>query len=48
MIREKEFVDKPAITGLIDNTNLNKKVATLATKAELRTEEDKNNKARNV
>lgn len=48
MIREKKFVDKPAITGLIDNADLNKKVATLATKAELRTEEDKNNKARNV
>ena len=40
-IKEKELVDKSAIAGLINNADLNKKVATLATKAELKEGQDK-------
>ena len=32
-IKQKVLVDKSAIAGLINNADLNKKVATLATKA---------------
>ena len=40
-IRQKELVDKSAITKFTNNGDLNKKVATLAIKAELRAEQDK-------
>ena len=40
-IRQKELVDKSAITKFPNNGDLNKKVATLAIKAELRAEQDK-------
>ena len=40
-IKQKGLVDKSAISGFINNADLNKKVATLAAKAELNTEEDK-------
>ena len=40
-IKQKEFVDQSAIAGLINNDNLDKKVATLATKVELKAEKDK-------
>ena len=40
-IKEKELVDKSAIAGFINNGNLNKKVATLATNAELKAEQNK-------
>ena len=40
-IKEKELVDESAITGFINNSDWNKEVATLATKAELKAEEDK-------
>ena len=35
------MVDKSAIAGFINNADLNKKVATLATKAELKADQDK-------
>ena len=35
-IKEKDLIDKFAITGFISNTDLNKKVAILATKPELK------------
>ena len=42
MIKQKELVHKPAIAGFINNTDLDKKkVATLATKSESKTEQDK-------
>ena len=40
-IKEKELVNKSDISGFIDNSNLDKKKVTLATKAELKTEKDK-------
>ena len=40
-IKQKQLVDKSAIAGFINNADLNKKVATLATKAELKAEQDK-------
>ena len=40
-IRQKELVDKSAITKFTNNVDLNKKVATLAIKAELTAEQDK-------
>ena len=38
---QKGLVDKPAIAGFINNADLNKKIGTLTTKAELKTEQDK-------
>ena len=40
-IKQNQLVDKSAIAGFINNAGLNKKVATLATKAELKAEQDK-------
>ena len=40
-IKQKLSVDKSAIARLISNTDLDKNVATLATKAKLRTKQDK-------
>ena len=40
-IKEKKLVDKSAISGFIDNSDLDIKVAILATKAELKAEPDK-------
>ena len=40
-IKQKGLVDKSAISGFINNADLNKKVVTLAAKAELNAEEDK-------
>ena len=40
-IKQKLSVDKSAIARLISNTDLDKNVVTLATKAELRTKQDK-------
>ena len=40
-IKSKELVDKSAIAGFISNAELDRKVATLATKAELKAEQDK-------
>ena len=40
-IKEKGLVDKSAISGFINNTDLNQKVVTLATKAELKAEKKK-------
>ena len=40
-IKQKLSVDKSAIARLISNTDLDKNVATLTTKAELRTKQDK-------
>ena len=40
-IKNKELVDKSDIAGFINNSDLDKKVATLATKAELKAEQDK-------
>ena len=37
-IKQKELIDKCAIAGFINNTDLNRKVATLATKAGLKAE----------
>ena len=39
--KSKNLVDKSAIAGFISNAKLNKKVATLASKAELKAEKDK-------
>ena len=38
---KKDLVDKSDIAGVINNFDLNKKVAILATKAELKAEKDK-------
>ena len=38
-IKSKHLVDKSDIAGIINNAELNKKVATLATKAELKSEQ---------
>ena len=40
-IIQKELVDKSDIAGFINNDDLDKNVATLATKAELKAEQDK-------
>ena len=40
-MKSKNLVDKSAIAGFINNAELNKKVATLATKAELEAKQDK-------
>ena len=40
-IKNKELVDKSDIAEFINNSDLDKKVATLATKAELKAEQDK-------
>ena len=40
-IKQKELVSKSDIAGFINNSDLNKKVATLATKVELKAEQDK-------
>ena len=40
-IKEKELLNKSDISGFIDNTNLDKKIAALTTKAELKAEKDK-------
>ena len=39
--KQKQLVGKSDIAGLINNSNLNKKEATLVTKAELKAEQDK-------
>ena len=39
--KEKGLVDKFDISGFIDNSDLDKKIATLATKAELKAEQGK-------
>ena len=40
-IKEKGLVDKSNISGFIKDLDLDKKIATLATKAELKSEQDK-------
>ena len=40
-VKQKELVDKSPISGFINNDDLDKKVATLATKAELKAEQEK-------
>ena len=40
-IKQKRLVDKSAVAGFINNTDLDKKVAALAKKAELKAEQDK-------
>ena len=40
-IKQKKLVDKSAIAGFINNTDLNRKVATPATKAGLKAKQDK-------
>ena len=40
-IKQKQLADKSDIAGFINNSDLNKKVATLATKAELKAEQEK-------
>ena len=40
-IKEKELVNKSDISGFIDNSNLDKKIAALTTKEELKAEKDK-------
>ena len=40
-VREKEFVHKPDVSGFVDNSDLEKKIATLTAKAELKAEQDK-------
>ena len=40
-IKQKELVSKSVIAGFINNADLDKKVGTLATKAELKAEQDK-------
>ena len=39
--KQKQLLDKSGIAGFINNSDLNKKVAPLATKAKLKAEEDK-------
>ena len=39
--KNKNLVDKSAIAGFINNADLDKKVTTLATKAELKAEQNK-------
>ena len=41
MINEKGFIEKSNISNLIKNSDLNTKLATLATKAELKAKQDK-------
>ena len=40
-IKQKKLIDKSAIAIFINNVDLDKKVATLVTKTELKTEQDK-------
>ena len=40
-IKEKELVKKSDISGFIDNSNLDKKIAARTTKVELKAEKDK-------
>ena len=40
-MKEKGLVDKSDISGFIDSSGLDKKLATLATKADLKAEQDK-------
>ena len=40
-IKQKKLIDKSAIARFINNVDLDKKVATLATKTELKAEQDK-------
>ena len=40
-IKEKGLVDKSDNSNLVESSNLNTKIATLATKVELTTEQDK-------
>ena len=40
-MKEKELVKKSDISGFINNSDLDNKIATLATKAELKSEQDK-------
>ena len=40
-IKQKRWVDKSAIAGFINNADLDKKVTTLATKGEIKAEQDK-------
>ena len=40
-IRKKELVDKSDVSRFIDNSDLDKKVVTLATNAELKADQDK-------
>ena len=40
-VKQKEFVDKSAIDGFINNADLNMKVAALTTKAKLKAKQDK-------
>ena len=48
MIKEKRLVDKSDISGFKDNSDLDKKIATLATKTELKSEQDNSNKVRSI
>ena len=41
MIKEKGFIEKSNISNLIKNSDLNTKLATLATKAELQAKQNK-------
>ena len=43
-IKEKQLVNKSDISGLVNNTDWNKKITILATKAELKAEQDKTKK----
>ena len=40
-IKEKELIDKSNISNLIKNSDFNRKLKTLATKAELKVEQEK-------
>ena len=40
-IKEKVLIDKSAISGFVNNADLNKKVVTLATKVELKAGQNK-------
>ena len=44
-IKERGLVDKSAVAGFIDNADLNKKVVTIVTKAELKSRARQNSKA---
>ena len=47
-IKEKEIVNKSDISNLVKNSDLNTKLSTLATKAELKVEANKNCKTENT
>ena len=40
-MKEKELVNKSDISGVINNSDLDEKIAILVTKAELKTKQDK-------